>query len=105
MQIEADHVRLVQDDKIDREHRTVWGAIHTGVELAQRRAEESTFTNLKTQVSKIYSSINSIKELTCMFDHLHQQDDNLENLEEERSGREGESSLGVLSGCEDAKTR
>ena len=40
-----------------------------------------------------------------MFDHLHQQDDNLENLEEERSGIEGESPLGVLSGWEEAKTR
>ena len=50
---EADHGRLGQDEDMERENKTVWGAIRNVVELSQKSAGESTVTTLKTQVSKI----------------------------------------------------
>ena len=55
IQTEAAHGRLGQDEDIDREHRTVRGAIRNAVELAQKRAGEATVTTLKMQASKIDS--------------------------------------------------
>ena len=53
IQNEADHGRLGQDEDMERENKTVWGAIRNVVELSQKRAGESTVTTLKMQVSKI----------------------------------------------------
>ena len=67
---EADHGRLVQDKDMEQEYGTVWGAIWNKVELAQNRAEEAIFTNLKRKVSKIDSSTKNRVRNTG-FHHLN----------------------------------
>ena len=90
---------------MEREYRTVWEAIWNSVELAHKRAGEATVTTLKTQVPKIDSftkkmestlqaSFRRIKELNYAFRHLRQRIEHLYNLENERSRREDEISLG-----------
>ena len=102
---ELAYVRLVQDEEMEREHGTVWGSIRNTVELSQKRDEEVTVTTLKTQVykiepltkkmeSEIWASIIQIKDLTYAFSQLCQKIGHLYNLENERSGREEESSFG-----------
>ena len=105
IQNETSHGRMVQDEDMEREHRTVWGAIRNAVELAQKRAGESTVTTLETKILQIDSftktiesalraSIIQIKKLTYKFIQLRQWIEHLENLENGRSGREDEISLG-----------
>ena len=96
---------MIQDKYMEREHGTVWGSIRNTVELSQKRDEEVTVTTLKTQVykiepltkkmeSEIWASIIRIKDLTYAFSQLCQKIGHIYNLENERSGREEESSFG-----------
>ena len=61
IQTEVAHGSLFQDEKMEREHRTVWGVIWKEMELAQKRAEESIVITLKTQVSNIDSFVKNME--------------------------------------------
>ena len=105
IQTESAHGSLGQDEDIDQEHRILWGDIWSAVELSQKRSGEATVTTLEMQVSKIDSftkkmesvvraSISRIQDLTYTFSQLHQRIEHLDNIYDERSVGEGESSLG-----------
>ena len=83
---------MVQDEDMEGQHGTVWGAIRNAVELSHKRSGEATVTTPKTQVSKIDSFtkkmdsavgafISRIKYLTYIFIQLHQRVEHLDNLD------------------------
>ena len=80
--------RLVQDEDMEQEQRTVWWSIRNAVEFYQKKVGEATVATLKTQVSEIDSftkkmdsavraSIRRIKDLIYVFSQLRQRIEHL----------------------------